>query len=349
MERNNTRHLGLSMAAALLMSGCSDVSFSPSVVDPVQENQGKLVNEKFTQGYINNKLDILFVVDNSWSMSDEQRKMGEKINSFLSTLHDVDWQIGITTTDVSDGYYGIKGDLLTFAGTSSHILTKNTPNYEVAFKNTIMREESYTCANDCPSGLEQPLKAATLAISKRNSTNAGFFRNGTDLGVLVLSDADEMSSGGNDTSDPTYDPSNPAPTTPSQVMQAFRSAWTDSKNLYAFGMIVQPGDSACLDMQRKQTNGEGYYGTFINSLATMTGGLTGSICNSDYGPTLGSLAEKVRRLLDYVQLESYPDADSIKIVFTPDFATGWTLKGRRIFFDNPPPKGTVISVEYIVK
>ncbi|OFZ17875.1 MAG: hypothetical protein A2Z20_05865 [Bdellovibrionales bacterium RBG_16_40_8] len=313
---------------------CSnDVSFATSDLNSQAASSGLSKSELFTQGTVSKKLDVLFVVDNSVSMAEEQQKMGQKIDSFLSTLYDIDWQLGVTTTDVSNGKYGIKGDLITFSGTNSYILTKKTPNFSQAFLNTVVRAESYNCGSDCASGDEQPLRAAIEAINKRNTNNHGFFRNDADFGLLILSDENEMSTG----------PANATP--PSEVINTVKSIWGDSKKLLSYGMIIIPGDIACLNQQ----SGGGYYGTFVAELALLTGGLVGSICAENYAPTLGLLADHARKLLEYVQLKYYPAPESIVIKFTPYHISSWHVDGRRIYFDNPPPKDTVINVDYVVK
>ncbi|MCB0351710.1 MAG: hypothetical protein KDD38_11040, partial [Bdellovibrionales bacterium] len=48
------------------------------------------------------KWDILFVIDNSGSMSYEQKNMAERTRNFLSVLRGLDWQIAVTTTDARD-------------------------------------------------------------------------------------------------------------------------------------------------------------------------------------------------------------------------------------------------------
>lgn len=330
--RNISRRILVSIILNFMISGCADnVSFQTSDPDSQRNSSGQNKSEQFTQGMNSKKLDILFVVDNSGSMSDEQQKMGEKINSFLDSLHDVDWQLAITTTDVSDGTYGLKGEFLTFEGTNSHVLSAKTPNYEHIFKKTIQRSESYNCSNNCPSATEQPLRASILAIEKRNTSNSGFFRNGADLGLMILSDEDEMSTG----------PSNATPAT--AVVDAAQLAWGDSKKIFTYGMVIVPGDTSC-----KSSNGVGSYGTFVTGLAALTGGMVGSICEKDYAPTLGLLANHARNLLDYVQLKYIPAPDSLAIKFLPEHTTTWRVDGRRIYFNNPPPKGTTIFTDYLV-
>jgi hypothetical protein len=317
----------------LVLAGCSDVHFQPAPGAPIIFSSGTAVTDTFTQGYVVKKLDILFVVDNSGSMADEQKLLGARIDSFISTLYDVDWQIGVTTTDVSDGTYGLKGSLLPLSGASGYILTPKTPNLMQVFNDTVVRKETYDCGNDCPSGDEQPLHATIEAIQKRDTVNKGFFRPGAELGLLVLSDEDEMSTG----------PSNA--TQPADVLKAVQDAWADTKRLLTYGMVIKPNDSSCLN---SQTNG-GHYGTLVSALASMTNGLVGSICESDYAPTLGIIGDSARKLLQYVELRGSPDQSTIQITFTPAYSTTYRVEGRRIYFTSPPPKGTVIRVDYIVQ
>lgn len=317
----------------VLISGCSsDVSFTK--IQSLQESlSGTYKTEDFVQNYNGKKLDILVVVDNSGSMAEEQEKLGQKIDSFLSTLYDIDWQLAITTTDVSDGAYGIKGDLLNFEGLNTYILTQNSPNYQQAFQNTIVRKEGINCSQSCPSGDEQPLRAAIMALEKRNTNNKGFFRPNADLGLLILSDEDEMSTG----------PSKA--TSPQSVITTVNNIWGDQKRVFTYGMVIQPNDTACFN----ENNGVGNYGDFVYELAQLTGGLTGSICDADYAPTLGLIGDHARHLINGVQLQLYPEVDTISINFTPSHKTEWTLAGRNISFENPPPKGTKIKVTYMVE
>ncbi len=50
------------------------------------------------------KVDMLFVVDNSGSMSDEQAMLADSFQTFIDQfmLRNVDFHIGIITTDVTD-------------------------------------------------------------------------------------------------------------------------------------------------------------------------------------------------------------------------------------------------------
>lgn len=332
------------LALTFILGACSEVSFSPappkegpSTLEDSTPDSGGLgsisgeILEAFNQRSVVRKVDLLVIVDNSLSMAEEQSRLGARIQSFLNHLGRVDWQLAVTTTDVSTGPYGLKGSLLTMAGTSSMILNKNVPNYEQVFLDTVVRSETLNCVGSCPSADEQALRAAIMAMDKRNTDNRGFFRDDADLGLLILSDEDEMSTG-------------PAlATKPEAVLDHFRSIWGDSKDLYTYGIITLPGDVNCLGAQGRDAS----YGTHVSDLSDLTGGLTGSICSEEYGETLGQIGKNLIKLLDSLRLKAAPDEDSIMMLFDPPQPdVRWSVYENKIIFDVPPKSGTKIRVAY---
>ncbi len=105
--------------------------------------------------------DILFVIDNSGSMSFEQRKIAERFAGFFDKIKHMDYRIGIITTDVSDSPdnppreindFGAlqDGRLIEFVDsygqkTGTKVLTRETPNPVQLFENTIQRPETFLC------------------------------------------------------------------------------------------------------------------------------------------------------------------------------------------------------------
>ncbi len=83
------------LLAPLGLGGCSDNIFT-------QLNQ-----EDFFQQVRVNTVDLLLVVDNSCSMVEEQANLAENFDSFITyfTEADVDWQLGVTTTDVAQPHF----------------------------------------------------------------------------------------------------------------------------------------------------------------------------------------------------------------------------------------------------
>lgn len=325
----------LLLSVSVGMTGCNDVEFAPGKNHPSQPDEDPggfdIQKDTFFQKGGNPAVDILFVVDNSGSMADEQAKLGDRIKNFLSHLDGVDWQLGITTTDVSNGSYGLRGSLLTWEGTGSKILTKDVTNFEKTFLKTVVRKETSDCSHDCPSGDEQALKAVMLAMDKRNSTNAGFFRLNADLAVVFLSDEDEMSTG----------PVNA--TKPEDVLAHFRSIWGDTKRMDAYGIVIAPGDTACYN---EQYSSGGNFGTHVASLVDKTRGLLGSICDQDYGSTLGQIGDRVLTLLTSFELTKKPMMNSILVKMDPEQNISWQLKGKAIKFSSAPAAGTRITISY---
>ncbi len=271
--------------------------------------------------------------------------MGLRFANFISGIQDLDYQIGITTTDVSGpkgSGWATDGRLVEFKGTSMKYLTPSTPNAQQLFLDTIARDETINCGSRtrfpyCPSSNEQPLKATIMAIDERFLANAGFFRDGVDVAVVVLSDEDEMSDG-----------KNPAMTRPREVVEAFKAAFADTKKFMAHGIIIEPNDSKCLNAQRKDS-GIGYYGHQVNALATMTGGRTYSICDTDYGKNLASISNDVRKLISSFELKLEPIANSVSVAIWPPLTTKWRVEGRLVVFDSPPPAGSRVEITYVAK
>ena len=328
--------------ACLFLSNCGeevrfkkipDAPIPPTVNPTPPPIQAQKVEEDFIQSDTEGSADILFVVDNSGSMFNEQEKVGEKINSMISKIQKIDWQIGITTTDVSNGPHGIKGDLLNFPD-GSKILSPSSTEIVNQFVATVERDETLDCYNGsdnpCPSRDEQPLLATMMALSKADSNNAGFFRQNSHFVLIVLSDEDELSTG------PDF------ATKPQEVVQLVQNTLGLTKKFISFGIIIEPGDTNCFD---QEVYGE--YGTFVSELASLTNGSTTSICEDDYGEGLKSIGDQVRQLVDSIELRDYPEKESIEIKLEPDFETqGFQVSGKKILLNRKPPKGTKISVRY---
>lgn len=80
---------------SLLLLACNEQTYS-------QINQ-----EDFFQQERINTVDVLLVVDNSCSMAEEQNKLATNFDGFIQYFSDadVDWQIGVVTTDTVDPKY----------------------------------------------------------------------------------------------------------------------------------------------------------------------------------------------------------------------------------------------------
>jgi Mg-chelatase subunit ChlD len=81
------------VALACLAVGCSDYEVKNLTVEDYFEQTEEP------------PADVLFVVDNSASMVEEQARLSENFGAFVALLGDTtaDYRIGVTTTDPDDG------------------------------------------------------------------------------------------------------------------------------------------------------------------------------------------------------------------------------------------------------
>ena len=128
------------------------------------------------------QVDILFVIDNSYSMLAEQEKLSQEFEAFIEFFFvaNTDYHIGITTTDMEVEAGFLVGD--------PKIITRATPNPAAVFRNNVL-------VGTEGSGFEQGFAAAWTALSPamRSGPNAGFFREEAALSILFVSDEDDGS------------------------------------------------------------------------------------------------------------------------------------------------------------
>lgn len=176
-------------------------------------SQGKFIcTDTFKVG--SGKVDILFVDDNSASMSIIQKKIAAKFSGFIENLdlREIDYQISITTTDLA----AVQKDSLVTFGNGLKILTKNDLNRVGLFNAAIARPETIDCENiiksdfymfgpsfnttdqyakdyysKCASSDERGIYTANEVISK-NSNN--LIRNDAHLNIILISNEDVRSS-----------------------------------------------------------------------------------------------------------------------------------------------------------
>lgn len=149
--------------------------------------------------------DILFVIDNSGSMSHYQESLAKEFNQFLEIITEdiaLDYHIGILTSNNSESskkshgilISGIKGssDGLEKNFISKEDITQNPKKYKSALLSRFLVGTSGTSTETFFSPLVH-------AISKENleGANEGFFREDSHLVVFFVTDTDDQSLGNN--------------------------------------------------------------------------------------------------------------------------------------------------------
>jgi hypothetical protein len=173
--------------------------------------------------------DILFVIDESGSMDEEQQNLQDNLSEFVTALANApvrnDFRIGVTTTSV-DNWNPVAaptyasgpnacagcapypaGALVAIErdGTGAPIPFKlwydgaggwlGTRWLDADSPSLVADFEINVRVGTDGSGKEQPVRAARLALSDRiaDGVNAGFLRSGARLAVVILTDEDDCS------------------------------------------------------------------------------------------------------------------------------------------------------------
>ncbi|MCB0379006.1 MAG: hypothetical protein KDD33_10985 [Bdellovibrionales bacterium] len=336
---------------------CSDKSFSAKPSDnvgPSQCNDGQNCDYDlydYTKDAVAPKADILFVVDNSGSMSPEQREMGNKFPSFLSSLGDLDYRIAITTTDIADGdnppssinQWGAlqDGRLIAFPNGAAYLDgSLGVATEQSHFLNTVRRQETINCENSgynldlCPSGDERGLLAANMTIT---SNYNNFIRPDGHLAIVFLSDEDERSDGNETFTAVEY---------PNNFVTVFQSIYPN-KSLKAHSIIIRPGDSGCL-YDQSINSPRGFFGDTYAELSNLTGGIIGDICASDYSGQLSDIGEDVAQPREILPCRPYQDEVTVTFEPQPSYNVEVTknLEQKEILFSRSLPRGTKIRFQF---
>lgn len=205
-------HANRLVPLVVLLAGCPDRTISEVPVD-----QDK-IEVKDVPAELKNDLDILFVIDDSLSMIDEQTSLKANFPRLVGVLETLegglpDVQIGVVTpnlgTSAADGT--TKGDIDNCRGQGEagvlRELSPGGPRFlqsfddgtgtggrTTNFSGTLADAFSQLASvgtNGC--GIEQHLEAMKRATDGSNAQNASFLRAGAYLAVIVIADEDDCS------------------------------------------------------------------------------------------------------------------------------------------------------------
>jgi hypothetical protein len=242
------------------------------------------------------EIDILFVIDNSASMSLEQSNLVANFPQFVQVLdtfltedgNPIDYRVGVITTGVtkswqeesawpglppsSTGQTGSDGMMMMDCGMTQRWLERGDANVADAF----------SCIAQVGTAgpiREMPLEAIRLALTERvvDGTNFGFLRSGALLGIVVITDEDDCSrqddgftvAAGQDVCDTPE---------PVATYAGLLDSITGARDKWALAVIAGPGPGMCFS-----SLGSAYEAVRLKELASMAGdnGVVGSICEGD--------------------------------------------------------------------
>ena len=299
--------------------------------------------------------DILFVVDNSGSMYFEQQRMGNMFPNFINMLQDVNYRIAITTTDVevpgnpADNVNGFgafqNGNLVPFETDRFYLDGSLAVTSEQdLFEDTITWEQTDICERNnyvdlfCPSGDERGILAAYLTMEKNPDS---FIRPIGHMALVILSDEDEGSQG--NLIDPSIEE-------PRNFIAEFKDMYPN-KSLSVHSIIIQPGDTQCLNNQRNPGHPPGFYGNTYNELTSLTqDGIQGDICasNQNYSAQLEDMGESISQVREVLPCSPVDGDVQIDFIPEPNFPITYTLNESQneIVFSRGLPSGTEVRFRF---
>jgi hypothetical protein len=292
-------------------------------------------------------VDVLWVVDNSGSMMEEQKAIAEGFDSFINFAlsQKLDYHIGVTTTGMTrsgggwqacpggvDG--GEAGRLFPADGSSPRWITPQTPDAQHVFEQNVKVgichwwEEGLEGAY---AALSSPLvdraddprpDSAGTYIAMPDDGNLGFYRADARLAVIIVSDEDDHAS-----RDPSF-------------YTAFFHNLKGAANADRVTVNGILGDGC----STASGNGDRY-----NEVIRATGGLTLSICTSDWDELLKTLAENTFGYTRHFPLSGVPEG-AVQVTVNGKAVNGWSYDKARneVVFDETatPGPGTLVQVTY---
>lgn len=241
------------------------------------------------------EVDVLFVVDNSCSMEEEQALLGANFDAFINWFigAPLDWHVGVVSTDMLDPS---QSGRLRQAG-SRNWIDSSTPDPHRAFAQ--MTNLGITGSID-EKGFAATLEALTDPLASTN--NQGFYREDASLLVVFVSDADD----------------NSAPEVTLPEFRNFLKTLKAEEDMVTASAIVGTRNSNCVIE---------FEGTSYANIAQTTGGLTFDICQTDWAPVLDALgATAATPRIEFI-LTDVPVEETIEItVMDNDYVyTGTTM------------------------
>ena len=296
------------------------------------------------------KADVLLTVDDSGSMSDKQQNLGSNFASFIqyALAANVDWQIGVTTTDddppdCSGQQFGLPctgGEQGTMVGDMSNprILTPATPNVQALFNSKI------TGLGTNGSGIEKGFGGSLDALTppKIANENAGFLRYDANLAIVTVSDAGDQSV---------------------QPFSYYYNRFLNIKgfnraSMFTFNSITpcagSPGPN-CMPTGSSCTYDGTNDSTTYQQMATQTNGVIAEICSTNWSANLQNLGKTAFGFRTTFYLTATPDLTggktlTVKIDGTQINSPDWNYDStaNAVVFDptKTPGPGQTLTVSY---
>ncbi len=310
-------------------------------------------SEQYQQAttYIPRKLDVLFVVDNSGSMSSSQASLAANFPSFINFFKTkgYNFRIAVSTTDT---YYGDQfvsngcslcnqGQTKFRSGTTPplYVIDASTPSLESVFASNVN-------VGTGGSGDERAFSSFKASLS--SSLNAGFHRSDAYLSVVIVSDEEDFSH-----DDINMNESYTQPTLHTVASyKSFLETFTAGQSTKDFSVsTISVLDSAC----RTALGNGRKIGLRYMELADATGGSKNSLCQN-FDTVLNNISNAIAsQVVAQFSLNRQPITTSIRvlidgILISEDNVNGWSYDAAtnsiRIQGTSAPQAGAIVTINF---
>lgn len=299
----------------------------PSLETPLQE-------DRYVQVPVP-KVDVLWVVDNSCSMVEEQNKLSENFPLFMDYFlsSNLDYHIGVVSTDMLS-----ESDKGRLQERSGYRYIDNTVTNAAA----LFSQMAVLGVNGDTD--EKGIAATYAALElKRDGYNNGFLRDEATLSVIIISDENDYTNGN--------------PITRPEFISWLRNLKA-SPDFVSFSSIVGP-QTGCLTAEA---------GLDYLAVTNAVGGIKWSICKEDWAPVLEELGLQAAGLRREFFLSQIPvrQPNSVQVLVKdagivynfheafdqdPEPADSWTFDEKRNsirFVEYIPNPGAEVMIDYKV-
>ena len=254
----------------------------PALPDPVEPGRCDAV-------------DVLFVVDNSGSMADEQANLIASVPGFIDGITarlgvHTDYHVGVVSTDEAtfnaDGCQELgalvtrtEGDLSSAADCGPYIdgTTYMTPRDDL--------EAAFACAAQLGidgNGIERPMDALMAALetpAELEGCNAGFLRDDALLVVVLITDEEDD---GESVGGPV-----------SWYEQVLAAKGGDEERVVVLSLVGHPKPNDCIPTQWTGMQGAEIATRILQFTSIFPYGYVGDICSPDYQPFFSQAIEHI--------------------------------------------------------
>jgi hypothetical protein len=255
----------------------------------------------------NNKVDILFVIDNSKSMGQYQRRLSARVPDMINTLNSLrmDYHVAVTTTTMST-------DANLYPMTRQIV---GAPKYLTETNINLLADRILT--GESGSDNERGLDAMAFVTGAYAMTNAlGFIRSDALLAIIILGDENDNSTEfGNGASNDFIN-----------YMNRIKPDFKEGGRAWIANYIGTINTTNCDNL-----GGYVSVGTNYMKLVDASNGIKESICAADLSVAVSNIKARIVDMVTAFRLKDVPNKSTIKVFvggnqIAEDAANGWTLE-----------------------